>query len=169
MGSDYRGFQDKMMGDISQASAVAQSQNRSGKGGTRLRLRASDLEALIPSGSTIEYSALPPHRMRFGDIVLTRQGAEVHLRRFAGFSIVKGGAYVQLVSPQQKLVERLPDTSVVGKVTGVEVAGKMVNPLKKESWSHAIANRLTCFGTSSVGAGIGESFKGLLRLTGIKK
>lgn len=151
MAHDYRGFQDKINGDLSQASAAASSMERGvGGKGSKVRLRQSDMENLIPSGASVEFIAMPPHRLKFGDIIFVRINKEFSLRRFVGFEIGKNGmSTVSVAKPQPPSVERHPDTAVLGKVVKVEHGGKSYDPHKAESAMAKLRNQWTCFGTST--------------------
>ncbi|MBS2034158.1 hypothetical protein JST97_04175 [bacterium] len=158
MGHDYRGFQDKIGADMASASASAMGMEKGGKG-TKVRIRQSDLEHLIPSGSMIDFSPVAAHRLKFGDVVFVRAGKEMVLRRFIGFQIGKTGSVVAVARANPAKREVYPDTAVVGKVNSVESKGVSFDPLKKESQLARWKNELTFFGTSSLFARIGQNLK----------
>ncbi|MBX3166186.1 MAG: hypothetical protein KF760_02195 [Candidatus Eremiobacteraeota bacterium] len=158
MSHDYRGFQDKIGADMATASAAAAGMDRGAKG-SKLRIRQSDLETLIPSGALVEFVPSTGHKLKFGDIVLIRNGSEFSLRRFVGFQIVKGGAKVSVARANPPKLEIYPDTSIVGKVTKVEAKGVSYDPLKKESQLVKWRNEWTFFGTSSMFSRIGHNLK----------
>ena len=148
MSHDYRGFQDKIGADMATASASAAGMERTGS--SRVRLRNSDLETLVPSGASIEFQPTGCHKLKFGDIVLVRQNKEFVLRRFVSFHIGKGGgAIVSLAKARPPLVEQFQDTMLVGRVMNVEARGQRYDPHKKESLGTRWRNEWTCFGTSS--------------------
>lgn len=147
MAQDYRGFQDKIGADMASASASAAGMEK--LRGTKLRIRNSDLEKLIPSGSTVEYQPMPCHRLKFGDIIFVRAGKEFVLRRYIGFQVAKAGAVAAVARANPARLETYPDAAVVGKVLSVDAAGKHFDPHKKESQMQRWANEWTCFGTST--------------------
>lgn len=150
MASDYRGFQDKIGADMATASAAAAGMegNKAAKG-TKVRIRNSDMESLIPAGSSVEFMPTACHKLKFGDIVFVRQDKEFVLRRFVGFQIGKKGAMIAVAKPNPAKMEQYPDTSLVGRVVSVESRGQHYDPLKKESLGTRWRNEWTCFGTSS--------------------
>lgn len=149
MSHDYRGFQDKIGADMATASAAAAGMDRGAKG-SKLRIRHSDMEALVPSGAMVEFIPTTGHKLKFGDIVLVRTGNEFSLRRFVSFQILKGGAAVSVARIAPPKLESYPDTSLVGKVTKVEAKGSSYDPLKKEGQLVKWRNEWTFFGTSSM-------------------
>lgn len=149
MSHDYRGFQDKIGADMATASAAAAGMDR-GQKGSKLRIRQSDLEQLIPSGALVEFVPTTGHKLKFGDIVLVRNGNEFSLRRFCSFQILKAGAMVAVARANPPKMETYPDTALVGKVTKVEGKGGAYDPLKKESQLVKWRNEWTFFGTSSM-------------------
>lgn len=158
MGHDYRGFQDKIGADMATASAAAAGMDRGAKG-SKMRIRASDMESLVPSGSLIEFVPTTGHKLKFGDIVMVRSGTEFCLRRFVSFQIVKGGAMVSVARISPPKLETYPDTSLVGRVTKAESKGVSFDPLKKESQLVKWRNEWTFFGTSSMFSRIGQNLK----------
>lgn len=149
MSHDYRGFQDKIGADMATASAAAAGMDRGAKG-SKLRIRHSDMEALVPSGALVEFVPTTGHKLKFGDIVLVRNGTEFQLRRFVSFQILKGGAAVSVARVAPPKLENYPDTALVGKVTRVEAKGASYDPLKRESQLVKWKNEWTFFGTSSM-------------------
>ena len=158
MSHDYRGFQDKIGADMATASAAAAGMDRGAKG-SKLRIRQSDLESLIPSGSLVEFIPTTGHKLKFGDIVLVRIGTEFSLRRFCGWQIVKTGSLVSVARANPPKLENYPDTALVGKITKVEAKGVTYDPLKKESQLVKWRNEWTFFGTSSMFKRIGQNLK----------
>jgi hypothetical protein len=148
--NDYRGFQDKMQGDLSQASVTAQGYGDAKYAkNSRVRIRQSDLETLIPSGSSVEFVPVACHKLKFGDIVFIRKDKEMSIRRFLAFEVVKRGTMVAVVRLSPPTVETYQDSAIVGKVVRVEAHGKTFDPLKMESLSDKLKNQWTCFGTSN--------------------
>ena len=158
MGHDYRGFQDKIGADMATASAAAAGMDRGAKG-SKMRIRQSDIEALIPSGAMIEFIPTTGHKLKFGDIVMVRSGTEFNLRRFCSFQIVKGGATVSVARINPPKLESYSDTALVGKITKVEAKGSSYDPLTKESQMAKWRNEWTFFGTSSMFSRIGQNLK----------
>ncbi|MFN8609229.1 MAG: hypothetical protein U0931_16955 [Vulcanimicrobiota bacterium] len=158
MGHDYRGFQDKIGADMASASASAMGMEKGGKG-TKVRIRASDLESLIPSGSMVEFSPVAAHKLKFGDVVFVRAGKEMVLRRFIGFQIGKQGSVVAVARANPAKRETYPDTALVGRVGIVESKGVTFDPLKKESQLVRWKNEWTFFGTSSMFARISQNLR----------
>lgn len=158
MSHDYRGFQDKIGADMATASAAAASVDRGGKG-SKLRIRQSDMEALVPSGALVEFVPTTGHKLKFGDIVLVRTGNEFSLRRFVSFQILKSGANVSVARMSPPKLESYPDQSLVGKVTKVEAKGASYDPLKKEGQLAKWRNEWTFFGTSSMLKRFGQHLK----------
>lgn len=157
--SDYRGFQDKIGADMASASATAAGMDR-GQKGSKLRIRASDLEELVPSGSQIEFVPSTCHKLKFGDVLLVRMGQEFVLRRFVGWHVTKaGGAMMQVARANPPKVESYPDTQLVGKIIKVEARGGSYDPVKKETMGKRWANEWTCFGTSSPWRRIANNLK----------
>ncbi len=148
MGHDYRGFQDKISGDVGTASLAAGSMEKTGKS-TKVRIRNSDLESLVPSGSAVEFIPMAAHRLKFGDIIFVRAGKEMVIRRFLAFAITKNGSMAQVVKMGPPTIEVYPDTALVGRINKVEAGGQVYDPLKKESLTQRFANGWSCFGTSS--------------------
>jgi hypothetical protein len=150
MSSDYRGFQDKISSDMASASASAASmEGHSGTKGTKVRLRHSDMEPLIPAGSAVEFMPAACHKLKFGDIVFVRHEKEFVLRRFVGFQVGKKGAVIAVARPNPPALEQYPDLALVGRVCSVEVRGQRYDPHKKESLGTRFRNNWTCFGTST--------------------
>ena len=143
MAHDYRGFQDKVKGDLGAAAATAQSKNG------KVRIRESDLPKLIPAGSSVEFAAVPLLRLKWGDIVFVSVNREFVLRRFVEFELRKKVTVVTVVRASPPGVEEYPDTAIVGKVMGVECKGQRYDPHSKESITTRWGNEWTCFGTSS--------------------
>lgn len=164
MGSDYRGFQDKVMADVSQASMTAATMEKSGRGNSKVRIRASEMEPLIPNGSAIEYTATAGHKLKFGDIIFVRTGKDLSLRRFIAFEVGKGGARVVCVRVSPPTMEQHPDTSIVGKVVRVDAGGQSYDPYKKESLGQRWANEWTYFGTCTPLQRIQRSFRAFGKL-----
>ena len=148
MAQDYRGFQDKVYGDLNQASVTAQSYDKVGKT-SKVRIRHSDLEHLIPHGASVEFVATPCHKLKYGDIVFVRKDKEFAIRRFLAFQFVKGGARVAVARASPVGVETHPDAAIVGKIIGVEVHRKHYDPHKKESLMQRFRNEWTAYGTSA--------------------
>lgn len=163
MGHDYRGFQDKIGADMASASATAMGMEKGGKG-SKVRIRQSDLEPLIASGSMIDFAPVAAHRLKFGDIVFVRAGNELVLRRFIGFQIGKSGSVVAVARANPARQEVYPDTAIVGKVNSVETKGVSFDPLKKESQLERWKNELTFFGTSSLFSRISRNLKNFGRM-----
>lgn len=159
MGNDYRGFQDKISGDLGQASMAAHGMDKDKKKASKVRLRKSDIENLVPSGSLVEFMPLACHKMKFGDIVMVRQGNEFVLRRFVSFQIGKAGPTVVVAKVTPPALEKYSDTSIVGKIGKVEAQGKVYDPHQKESFSARFGNRWSCFGTSSPFQRLGRTLK----------
>ena len=172
MAHDYRGFQDKMHSDMTAASATAASMDQRGKG-SKVRIRTSDMEGLIPSGSSVEFIPIACHKLKFGDIVFVRNNKEFVLRRFVSFNLNKaGGAMVALARIKPPALEQYQDSLLVGRVTSVESQGKVFDPHKKESFGQRMSNEWTCFGTSSplkrLVSGL-RSFGKMMKITKKKK
>lgn len=167
MAQDYRGFQDKIGADMASASASAAGMEKIK--GTKLRIRQSDLESLIPAGSTVEYQPIPCHRLKFGDIIFVRSGKEFVLRRYVGFQVGKNGAVAAVARANPARLETYPDTAVVGKVTGVDSQGRHFDPHKKESQMQRWANEWTCFGTSTPLKRLAHNLKMFSRMMSKKK
>lgn len=148
MAQDYRGFQDKMAGDLSQASMAAAGMEKVGKG-SKVRIRTSDIEALVPSGSSVEFKPIACHKLKFGDILFVRLNKEFVLRRFVSFQIGRQGAVVAVARVLPPSLESYPDTAIVGRVMRVESKGVAFDPHKKEGLGQRIKNEWTCFGTST--------------------
>jgi hypothetical protein len=144
MAHDYRGFQDKVKGDLGAAAATAQGQKSS-----KVRLRESDLPALIPQGASVEFAAVPFHRLKWGDIIFISVNREFVLRRFVEFEVRKKGTVVRVARATPPGIEEYPDTSIVGRVVVVEVKGQKFDPHTKESQMTRWGNEWTCFGTST--------------------
>ncbi len=159
MAHDYRGFQDKIGADMASASATAAGMDKKGGKSTRVRIRQSDLEPLIPAGAMIEYIPVAAHKMKFGDVVFVRAGKEMVLRRFIGFQIGKNGSMICVARANPAKQEVYADTTLVGKVLSVESKGVSYDPLKKEPLLVRWKNEWTFFGTSSMFARIGRNLK----------
>jgi len=146
--SDYRGFQDKIGADLASASASAASYEKTR--GSKVRIRHSDLEALIPAGSSVEFQPTTCTKLRFGDIIFVRQNKEFVLRRFVGFQLNnRGTATMSVARVQPAGLESYPDAALVGRVTQVESRGQHFDPHKKEGLMDRWRNEWTCFGTST--------------------
>ena len=146
---DYEKFNTKVTGDVSQASFHAQSlDNRSVR--TKVRIRESCIESLIPSHSAVEIEQLTFHNLKFGDIVLVRDKKEFVIRRFIRFE-VRGVdlIVIHVVNQHWKIAEEFRDSAIQGRIRMVESKGVVFNPYKKESFGARLRNRLTYFGTSS--------------------
>ena len=118
MAHDYRGFQDKIGADMATASATAAGMEKKGGKATKVRIRQSDLEPLIPSGAMIEYIPVAAHKIKFGDVVFVRAGKELVLRRFIGFQIGKNGSMICVAraNPAKQEVRRA-HAQLQGKLT----------------------------------------------------
>ena len=171
MSKDYRGFEDKIGGDLSKASLQAQTLEQTGskKSSTqKLRVRGSDLPALIPAGSVIEFEAVPVSKLKFGDIVFCRFDKELCLRRFIRIRYLKNRDAELHVTQQgpNNMVQILPCGALVGRVISAESRGNHYNPRKLESAMTSLTNRITEFGTTSVGdrvLGYLQFFKSMMK------
>lgn len=159
MSNDYRGFQDKISGDLGQASMAAHGMDKDKKKASKVRLRKSDIESLVPSGALVEFMPLACHKMKFGDILMVRVNNDFVLRRFVSFQVGKNGPSVVVARVAPPTLEKYSDTSVVGKIGKVECQGAVYDPHKKESFSARLGNRWSCFGTSSPFQRLGQNLK----------
>jgi hypothetical protein len=170
MAHDYRGFQDKMAGDLSQASVTAQGygDNKVVKS-TKVRIRQSDLETLVPTGATVEFLATPCHKLKFGDIIFVRKDKEFVLRRFLAFEMIKKGTMIAVARVAPPAVETYPDSAIIGRVMSVEVRGKSYDPHKVETLMDRFKNEWTCFGTSTPFKRMANGVRRMTRLLAPKK
>lgn len=159
MANDYRGFQDKISGDLGQASMAAHGMDKDFKKASKVRIRNSDIEGLVPSGSLVEFMPMACHRMKFGDILFIRQNKEFVLRRFVSFQVNKSGPSVIVARVSPPALEKYSDTSVVGKISKVDSKGTVYDPHKKEPILARLGNHWSCFGTSSPFQRLGQNLK----------
>ena len=147
---DYEAFNAKMMGDVNQASFSAQGLEK-GVAHTKVRIRESCIEELIPSNSAIEIEQVPFHKLRFGDFVLVRDGKEFVIRRFVRFEVRSVEEIViHVVNQKWKIAEEFRDGQINGRILKVDArGGSSFDPKGKEGAMKRINNRLTHFGTSS--------------------
>lgn len=163
MSNDYRGFQDRMAGDLAKASMAAHA---FGSKNQRVRLMASDIPA-IPAGSYIYVEPMPYHKLKPGNIVYVRSGGALCLRRF--LHLVIDGLTTQLaVTPGGAPQETIPGNALVGKVVKAEYQKREFDP-NREGLLQWIANRFTDYGSLSVGQKIGRSLSGVARVFRRKK
>jgi len=150
---DYRGFEDKVAGDLSKASLQAQALDGAKRSGNvqKMRIRDSDLPELVPAGSTIEFEQIPFHKLKFGDVIYCRFERELVLRRFIRLRMQKGGQGELHVTKQAavNMVQILPTAALVGRVFSVESKGQTYDPRKLETGMKAFTNYITEFGTST--------------------
>lgn len=169
MAQDYRGFQDKLNSDLNQASVTAQTYGDKVGKTSKVRIRHSDFEELIPHGAAVEFIATPCHKLKYGDIIFVRKDKEFAVRRFLAFQMTKGGAKVAVARANPSGVELHADTSVVGKIVGVEAKGEHYDPHKRESLMQRFRNEWTAYGTSTPFQRMVRSFKSFSRLLSKKK
>lgn len=150
---DYRGFEDKLAGDLSKASLQAQTLDTSKKTAhsQKMRIRDSDLPGLVPGGSVIEFLQLPFHKLKFGDIIFCRFDKELVLRRFIRIKMLQSGNSEMHVTTQgpNNMVQILPCAALVGRVLAVEAKGQTYDPRKLEGGLQGFMNWMTEYGTST--------------------
>lgn len=125
MSSDkYRGFNDRMSGEIHKASISASVQINDKV--QRIRLRNSALPSAIPAGATIEVEAITFHKVKFGTIVYVKLENELALRRFLRLEVILDHDWIVVVREKAKRVERLPANALVGRVIAADMQGKSI-------------------------------------------
>lgn len=150
---EYRGFKDKVHSDVGQASLAAQGMegNRPAVlNSTKVRIKHSDVERVVPSGCSIEVQPFGFHKLKFGDIILCRIDKDMQLRRFIKIQMQKNQTFL-CVTRQGRLAmqELIKETTLVGRVMGYEHRGEHVDPYKLEKGMEAFKNWVTEFGTST--------------------
>lgn len=150
---DYKGFEDKVAGDLSKASLQAQSLGGGKKSANtqKMRIRDSDMPKTVPPGSTIEFEQITFHKLKFGDIVFCRFDKELCIRRFIRIKMMKSGNAEMHVTREgpDNMVQILPGAALVGRITTVEFKGQMFDPRKLEGGLAAFQNYLTEYGTTT--------------------
>jgi hypothetical protein len=148
-GHDYDKFNQKVAQDVNRANFAAQSLDKKHTT-TKVKIRTSSMEEVIPSGSTIELEIVPFHMLKFGDIILVRSGNDILLRRFLKYSIRAKHDIVLYTSDQvSPYVQDYSEKALNGKVISADSKGVPVNPYKKDRGLNAIRNRWTQYGTST--------------------
>lgn len=148
-GQDYDKFNQKVAQDVNRANFAAQSLDKK-HSTTKVKIRTSAMEHLIPSGSTIELEMVPFHMLKFGDIILVRDGNDIIMRRFLKYSI-RAKHDIVLYTSDEKTPHAMDysEKALNGKVISAENKGAPVNPYKNDRGLNAIRNRWTQFGTST--------------------
>lgn len=118
----YRGFSERVAGDLHSASISAQTQINDKV--QRIRLRNSALPSTIPPGATIEIESITFHKVKFGTIVYVKLENELALRRFLRVEVILDHDWIVVVREKAKRVERLPANSLVGRVIAADLQGK---------------------------------------------
>jgi hypothetical protein len=174
MSNRYTGFQDKMKGDMGQASIQAQGlegTKATRKDTTRTRLRTSDMPSVAPAAAHIDFENVTFHKLRHGDVILCRIDRDVNLRRFLRFKLSNDGTTTLMVTRESStpMIEMVPSNALIGRVVTVEYREKLVAVKKLNRGLTALKNKLTDFGTTSPGERLGASFDFVKSMVTMKK
>lgn len=118
----YKGFNDRMQGEVAKASVSAAV--TIGDKVQRIRLRNSALPSAIPAGATIEIEPITFHKVKFGAVIYVKLENELALRRFLRVEVIKDHDFIVVVREKARRVEYLPANALVGRVIAADMQGK---------------------------------------------
>lgn len=142
MSKDYSALQNQLKGDFAAAATLAN--NGSGR---RIKVMKSDLNVLVPVGSTVEIEPITITKLQMGDVVCISSAKEVVLRRFIRLKMTNANTYMVLAHANSKEKEQALNSALIGKVVNVNLKGENYDPSKKENFVQALWGRLTEYGT----------------------